>query len=344
MTLSTSEQIYRLSQVLRCWLCGIFISSGYFYSANAFCLEDRNSMLTVSSTVGDLVKNPSFSGFSERLLPKLTDVIQSTLSLDQVGKLMPYHSAFNTEDMVGALNQLIALRQQGQRVFHDYYSEPELNRSPDKRATGLVYYKSKPNAPFVIVVPGGGFEYVGSLHEGFPIAKAIGDLGINAFVLVYRTGQGNRVATEDLAHAVDYITEHADEFEVNKDHYAAWGASAGARMVANIGSKSPLAFGGRTNQRPDCVVMLYTGHTSYTPNDPPTYAVVGKRDWIASPAVMRTRIDVLRALGIRAEFHEYPNIGHGFALGTGTPAQGWLNEALDFCTSEFNRRHPAWHL
>jgi acetyl esterase/lipase len=336
MTVSTNRQMYRLPQGLRYWFCGIFISSGYFYSVNAFGVEDRHSMFSVSNSVGDLVEHPLLAGFSERLLPRLTDAKQRSLHLDQVGKLMPYHSAFNPEDMVGALNRLITLRQQGQRVFYDYYSEPELNRSPDKRVTGLVYYKSKPNAPFVIVVPGGGFEYVGSLHEGFPIAKAIGDLGINAFVLVYRTGQGNRVATEDLAHAVDYITEHADEFEVNKDHYAVWGASAGARMVANIGSKSPLAFGGRTNQRPDCVVMLYTGHTSYTPNDPPTYAVVGERDWIASPDVMRTRINVLRALGIRAEFHEYPNIGHGFALGTGTSAQGWLNEALDFCWSEFN--------
>lgn len=53
---------------------------------------------------------------------------------------------------------------------------------------------------------------------------------------------------------------------------------------------------------------------------------------------MRNRVNALRRLGIRAEFNLYPNIGHGFALGTGTSAQGWVNGALDFCRSEFEKR------
>lgn len=42
--------------------------------------------------------------------------------------------------------------------------------------------------PFALIFPGGGFAYVGSLHEGFPLADALSRKGCNAFVLHYRTG------------------------------------------------------------------------------------------------------------------------------------------------------------
>jgi hypothetical protein len=40
----------------------------------------------------------------------------------------------------------------------------------------------RPGAPFAVVCPGGGFSYVGSVHEGFPHAAAISSKGLNAFV------------------------------------------------------------------------------------------------------------------------------------------------------------------
>ena len=38
----------------------------------------------------------------------------------------------------------------------------------------------------------------------------------------------------------------------------------------------------------------------------------------------------MRADGIPTEFHRYPGLGHGFGLGTGTSAEGWLDDAVDF--------------
>ena len=37
-----------------------------------------------------------------------------------------------------------------------------------------------------------------------------------------------------------------------------------------------------------------------------------------------------RDLGIPTEFHHYPGLPHGFGLGTGTVAEGWLDEAAQF--------------
>lgn len=276
-------QIYRLFSVLRYLFIAILIGDGDLCAAKACSAEEIAPMLSVSSTVGDLVEHPLFRVFSQRLLPKPSDTKYQSLPLSQVGRLMPYHSEFNPVDIVNGVNFIIKQSARKKRIFYDYYSKTELNSSPDKQVTGLVYYKGRPNEPFVIVIPGGGFEYVGSLHEGFPIAQAIAEQGVNAFVLIYRTGKGNRAASQDLAHAIDYITANADRLEVDINHYALWGASAGARMAANIGSYLPKNFGGISTARPDCVVMLYTSHSDYTSNDPPTYVVVGERDWIASP-------------------------------------------------------------
>jgi acetyl esterase/lipase len=76
--------------------------------------------------------------------------------------------------------------------------------------------------------------------------------------------------------------------------------------------------------------MQYTGHSDYTANDPPTFACIGENDGIASPQTMERRVNALKTLGIDAEFHVYPNLGHGFGLGIGTSAEEWFDEAVAF--------------
>lgn len=56
----------------------------------------------------------------------------------------------------------------------------------------------------------------------------------------------------------------------------------------------------------------------------------GEQDGIANWRVMQRRIDALAAAGIPVEFHHYPTLGHGFGLGIGTEAEGWLEEAVAF--------------
>ena len=112
--------------------------------------------------------------------------------------------------------------------------------------------------------------------------------------------------------------------------YSLWGGSAGARMAAWLSSYGPAAFGGEELPRPGTVVMQYTGHSDYTPEDPPTFVCVGDSDWIADWRVMQRRVQRLDALGIPTEFHCYPGLGHGFGLGTGTAAEGWLDDAVAF--------------
>ena len=153
-------------------------------------------------------------------------------------------------------------------------------------------------------------------------------MGYNAFALIYRPGWDT--ACEDLARAITFIFDHAKELEVDTDCYSLWGGSAGARMAAYLGTYGPAYFGGDDLPRPGAVIMQYTGHGEYSRSDPPTYACVGTNDGIASWRTMQRRLEAMSALGIPTEFHVYEGLSHGFGLGTGTVAEGWINDAVSF--------------
>jgi acetyl esterase/lipase len=285
--------------------------------------------LSTSSTIGDVVNHPAFRGFGQFVLPLDRGSYDDAMPLQNVASLLPYHSNVDPSAAVGTINYLVDEATSGRTIFYDVYTDAQKQADPAKRSTGLFFFRGKPGAPFAVVSPGGGFSYVGSVHEGFPYAIALSQKGYNAFVLQYRVG-GERVATEDLAAALSYIVRNADTLGVGTDGYSVWGSSAGARMAARIGSYGAAAYGGDQIPGPSTVVMAYTGHADFTASDPPTFAVVGERDGIASPSTMERRATAMRRAGIDVEFRVYPSVGHGFGLGTGTNAAGWLDDAVPF--------------
>lgn len=291
----------------------------------------EHTRLTESDTVSDMVNHPAFTGFGEHLVPRQQDA-QSSLPLREVSRLMPWHSHVQPHIVLQAVNRMIADISAGETVFYGFYEEQQ------KRArTGLFYFRGKPGAPFALIFPGGGFAYVGSLHEGFPLADMLSRKGYNAFVLQYRTGDPT-VAYEDMAAALSWIFRHAEELNVSTRGYSVWGGSAGARMAADLGSYGAVAFGGNDLPRPAAVVMAYTGHSRYTKADPPTFAVVSSDDPIASPYTMKQRINALKRAGITVEFHLYHHAGHGFGTGVGTDAEGWLEDAVHFWEQQLTKK------
>lgn len=286
--------------------------------------------LRVDDTVGDLLKHPAFAGFARLLLPWDDRRVDPAMPLREIRSLLPYHSHVDPGVVVSSLNRMIDDATAGRTVFHDFSTAAEKKAEPARRNTGLFFFRGKPGAPFAVIAPGGGFAYVGSLHEGFPYAVEIRSRGYNAFVLRYRAAQGERVATEDLAAALTYIFRNADALGVATAAYSLWGSSAGARMAASIGSRGAAPFGGAAVLRPATVVMLYTGHSDVARFEPPTFVAVGERDRISPPAVMERRVEALRRAGTVVEYHRYPNVGHGFGLGVGTSAEGWIADAVRF--------------
>jgi acetyl esterase/lipase len=288
------------------------------------------SLLGPGSTVGDVLAHPAFAGFAERLLPWDGRAYDMGLPLADIGSLLPYHSHVEPAVVVSGLNRMVADADVGKTVFYDVYSAEERQAQPSKQHTGLFFFRGQPGAPFAIIAPGGGFAYVGSVHEGFPYAETISGRGYNAFVLKYRAGQGRRVATEDLAAAISFIFRNAGTLGVGTRDYSLWGSSAGARMAAFIGSHGVAAFGGADLPKPSTVVTAYTAHSDTSSDEPPTFALVGEQDGIAPPSSMENRMAVLRGAGVPVELRRYRNVGHGFGTGVGTSADGWIVDAIGF--------------
>ena len=292
--------------------------------------ERQGGPLTPQSTIGDILGHPAFTGFGRLLLPWDDRTYDENLPLTRIGSLLPYHTHVDPETVTSALNSMIDDAAGGKTVFYRFYTGSQTQQQPARRNTGLLFYRGKPGAPFAVIAPGGGFSYVGSVHEGFPYAEALSRKGYNAFVLKYRAGQGQTIATEDLAAAVSWILRNATTLGVSTTGYSLWGSSAGARMAAAIGSHGTAKYGGGEFPKPSAVVILYTAHTDYSSAEPATFVVVGEQDGIAPPASMERRVEALRKTGATVEYHKYKNLGHGFGLGKGTSAEGWVFEAIRF--------------
>jgi acetyl esterase/lipase len=291
---------------------------------------EAGAHLRVDDRIGDVLRHPAFAGHGHLLLPWDDRAYDEDLPIARIGSLLPYHSHVEPRVVVEALNRMIDDASLGRTIFHSFYTPQQRRNDPTKENTGLFFFRGRPGAPFAVIAPGGGFAYVGSVHEGFPYAMEISRRGYNAFVVRYRAGMGGRVATEDLAAAVSYIFKNAAELQVDTTAYSAWGSSAGARMVANIGSYGLRRFGGDDRPKPSTLVLAYTAHADHSTAEPPTFVVVGAEDGIAPPAAMERRVAALRGIGTEVEYRKVAGVGHGFGLGTGTGAEGWLAEAIRF--------------
>jgi acetyl esterase/lipase len=298
-------------------------------AVNYTALNSGGLSIAYGTKATEVINNPAFVGFGRFLFPTERGLPGDDITVSGIESLLPYHSDINEETTVEVLNYLLDERVAKEIVFYDIYTENEKQADPTKNNTGLFFFRGEPNAPFAIACAGGGFSYVGSIHESFPLALELSKKGYNAFAIQYRTG-GAEIACADLAAAVSFIFKNAGTLKVNTEDYSLWGGSAGARMAAYLGSYGAAAYGGDDVPKPAAIIMQYTGHSDYTENDPPTYACIGENDGIASPQAMQRRVNAQKEAGIDVEFHLYPNLGHGFGLGIGTSAEGWHNDALSF--------------
>jgi len=283
--------------------------------------------LTLTQTVGDLANHPAFRGFGELLLPWDANARYYATSLSKVGSLMPYHGQVQPAVVLSAVNHLIKEVNSGKTIFYSFYSPQQKQQDTSKEQTGLFFFRGKPGAPFAVVCPGGGFSYVGSLHEGFPLAQQIGETNLNAFVIRYLIGSEQR-ATEDLAAAIAYIVRNAEKLGVSPRDYSLWGGSAGARMVGNIALSGVAAFGGGSLPKPATAVIAYTGQSTYSTDFPPTFITVAANDGIANVKTVERRVASLKAAGVEVVYRRYLTAGHGFGTGKGSDAEGWMDDAL----------------
>ena len=101
-------------------------------------------------------------------------------------------------------------------------------------------------------------------------------------------------------------------------------------MVGNIALNGTASFGGYDLPKPRIVVIAYTGDTSFSENYPPAFITVSEDDRIVNVSVVDRRVENMGNAGIEVEYRKYKNAGHGFGLGVGTDAEGWIEYAIQF--------------
>lgn len=63
---------------------------------------------------------------------------------------------------------------------------------------------------------------------------------------------------------------------------------------------------------------------------PPTFVTASADDRIVDVATVERRNEAMRSAGVDMEYLKFQNAGHGFGLGIGTDAEGWIESAVRF--------------
>ncbi len=285
----------------------------------------QNGAFTAKTKIQEVINYSAFEDYGRLIFP----VNESYYSGDTLGELnLTWYTEIRPEKTVEICNYMKNRVDDGETIFYDIYTDEEKAADPSKNDTGLFFFKGKPGAKFAVCNSGGGMVYVGSMHDSFPHALEISKHGYNAFACIYRAGY--ETGPEDCARAVKFIFDHAEELEVDTSDYSLWGGSAGARVADWVGTNSTAYYGQGDYPQAAAVIMQYTALSEVTGNEPPTYNCVGTNDGIAPYTTMQERIDRIKANGTDTMIEVFTGLSHGFGIGTGTVAEGWVDNAISF--------------
>ena len=272
------------------------------------------------------------------------------------------------------VNYLLSRLLRGDKVLYDVYSPEEVAEDPEKEPVKLMFFppekegagftekaKQTEIKPFILLCPGGGYNAVCSVIEGFSTAQELNALGYPVFLLNYRVGYEHLMPApfDDLAAGLKYIFAHADELGVSKENYAVGGFSAGGHLAAEWGTDN-FGYARYGLPKPAALVLVYAvidrwlkvgeeaamdriygGHTReilerFSVNKhagsgyPPTFLVHCKDDPEVPVQNSLILSDVLDGLGIPNELMLGEKGGHGFGSGRSTDAVGWTKRAAAF--------------
>ena len=270
------------------------------------------------------------------------------------------------DDAVAGLNLVIDNYNRGLQVTYPLYTAEEIAADPTRASAELYYFPAKqPGARYALVLSGNMMERTARVKEGCSAVAQLHDMGYAAFILNYRVGRElkDNANYQDLVRAVQYITAHAGELQVDPEDYALMGFSSGGQFgtdrmgYKNYGLPKPgallLAYPivNYMYGKPG-FLYVYDGalpgddlapgdyyynielNAEVTPDFPPTFHWFGKNDltlgMICTPLQGPALDRALEGCGVPHRMQVYDKAPHGSGSGTGTDAAGWLYDAVDF--------------
>lgn len=215
--------------------------------------------------------------------------------------------------------------------------------------------------PVAIICPGGAYRFVASFVEGLPFARWLNSRGYSAFVVHYSCGRNAAYPApqKDVAQAINDITKHSNEWNLDMEGYSLWGASAGGHLAASFGTRSMgyalygvakpgtlilsypvISMGEKTHplsrelllgKNPTADMLEFASvEKQITPDYPPSFVWCGLSDQVVSPENSRMLAEALKAQAVPHRIITYEKVGHGVGLGKGLPCEGWIERAVEF--------------
>ena len=126
------------------------------------------NIFTTKSIVNDVISNPAFGDFGYLLFPVDRNVSRSmTLADISSSSVYVWYSHIQPEKTVEIINRLYNDAMDGNQIFYRIYSDAEIAADRSKADTGLFLFRGEVGKPFAITNAGGGFMYVGAMHDSF---------------------------------------------------------------------------------------------------------------------------------------------------------------------------------
>ena len=206
------------------------------------------------------------------------------------------------------------------------------------KPTLALYLPEKPNGVAILVCPGGGYVDVWDKTEGYANSKWYTDQGIVYAVLKYRLPNGHpEVPMDDVHEAMRLLWANAGKLGFTK--LGIMGCSAGGHLAATASTHYA-----NPSERPDFQILFYPviscspdithmGSMQYllgqnpsqalleaysnekrvTPDTPPAFIMANSDDSLVPCENSIRYYEALRANGVSAALHIYPEGGHGWA-------------------------------
>jgi acetyl esterase/lipase len=119
----------------------------------------------------------------------------------------------------------------------------------------------------VLICPGGGYERLSHIYNGFQFAKWFNVHGINAFVLIYRLPHQQDLQSRESAplmdaqRAIRFIRSNAANWNLDKNKIGVMGISAGGHVASMLGTHSEDVSSIKdsldtVSYRPDFMILL----------------------------------------------------------------------------------------
>ncbi|MFM6975380.1 MAG: alpha/beta hydrolase [Sphingobacteriaceae bacterium] len=215
----------------------------------------------------------------------------------------------------------------------------------------------------VIICPGGGYEHLSIVGEGYEVAKLLNEWGIAAFVLKYRMPNDSTMQQKELGplqdaqRALELVRTKSKEWNINPRKVGVMGFSAGGHLAATLGThfKQPVTTKpAKLDLRPNFMILVYAGISvpdsissmdnrllgkntpqeridrylkgfTLSPKTPPAFLVHAKDDRTVNVKNSTSFYEKLQENKVPAEIHLYEKGGHGFGLNNKMSKERWTD-------------------